>query len=186
MYCYNCGNKIDGQCKFCPNCGCKTDADETAIQVSSQPEQVEEQEQKVWIKCKKCEGLLYVENEDEWQQVGLEYECNNCSEKIGVSFFGHCSHCEEFVGFFSPELGEVVWEVGKAAIKGFLAPVKALEALGRFVDEIPSAAAAGKCPFCDKKFVKCPSCTVSVEVPVGIEDSQTIICNNCNTKMRQP
>ncbi|MDH8702753.1 uncharacterized protein with PIN domain [Dysgonomonadaceae bacterium PH5-43] len=183
MYCYNCGNKIDDTCKFCPVCGANQQG---SIISSVNTEEVENEEIKVYIKCKHCDEVYFVENQDEWGEESLVYECDNCKQQIEVSFFGYCYCCNEFVGFRHGEVSEILWGFAKGAVKGFLNPGAAIEVIGRFTDNIPNAKAHGECPVCNTKHLKCTGCNCSIGLPIDAEDNQVFKCENCQTKMRQP
>jgi RNase P subunit RPR2 len=148
--------------------------------------QTQEEEIKVWINCKNCGENYYIENQDEWQQNGLYYECAKCHENIETAFFGYCYNCKQYLGFRPFEAGSVLFEIAKGALKGWLDPQAGISGLTRFIDNIPSASAAGTCPFCNQVHLKCPQCQVSLQYPADAEDNAIVTCGNCGTKMRHP
>ncbi|KAA6337994.1 hypothetical protein EZS27_013968 [termite gut metagenome] len=151
--------------------------------------------QVAWIKCKKCGEVYPVKDQNEWGERNISYNCSKCNSDIKVAFCGYCDDCEKFIGFRKYTLGNRLLRGAKTAVKeavtGLLNPVdgimSGIKTLERLVDSIPSASAAGTCPFCNNVYLECPQCGYTVKFPVSVEQSDTIVnCSNCHTKMKHP
>jgi uncharacterized protein with PIN domain len=186
MYCYNCGTQLNDNVKFCPNCGTNIASLSSSVQKTEQPV-TQEDDEKVYVKCKSCKESYYVENEDEWKETDIYYNCG-CGKQIEVSFFGTCYKCNKYVGFRPPGLASVVFDI-VGTVTGSLNPLKVVTGMiegvkSDFVDKTPIAK-EGYCPFCNKKHIKCPKCGDSIETNDTDDlDTKIYTCSNCKTRMR--
>ena len=190
MFCYSCGVKLQENAKFCAGCGTKV-VQPDSIQESEDNNNDEfesgDESLNLYIKCKKCEKVLYVEfdsAEEALSTVSMRYECNDCGEDIEVSFFGFCRNCEENVGFKFKESKDLLIDVAQSVVQGFFRPVKAITNLKRYADNIPSSEHSGICPFCGQPHIRCCECSVSIVTQENDDVNNVYSCTGCRSRMR--
>jgi predicted nucleic acid-binding Zn ribbon protein len=207
MFCQNCGTKLAEGSKFCPDCGTKIGmptniSKETTIssdktenktgkvegditEKSSGKEEIDiGQVNEFYTKCKKC-GEDFTIAREKVQEDGV-YECPKCHEPVEITFFHYCSNCKKPVGFWEFSWSDALSGIGKAVLKGVFDHSSVAGVWGRITDKIPTALAAGDCPFYDNYYLECPKCKSSVLFPIEDDSKSVVECEKCGTKMRRP
>lgn len=136
-----------------------------------------------YIRCPHC-GKVYVVPEEDLSDEDVSYHCNNCGQTFDVALFGYCEKCQDIVGLEHGSMREILTDVALKSIGGFLKPWSTLKVLPRFLDDVPSSDNWGKCPFCNKEYIRCPQCHSLVEFYPGTDDEAILRCPKCGQRMR--
>ena len=145
----------------------------------------EEKEEKLEgkIRCPHC-GKIYVVPEEDLLDEIVTYHCNNCGENFKIGLFGFCKECDEIVGLEHSSLKEILSGMAEKAIENYNHPWKGFRLIPRLIDDVPSSDSWGKCPFCNKEYIRCPNCHDLVVFPPGTDDEAILRCPKCGQRMR--
>ena len=88
------------------------------------------------------------------------------------------------VGLEQSSMKEILTDFAEKGIDVLNQPWKGLRIIPRLIDDVPSSDSWGKCPFCNKEYIRCPRCHTLVEFAPGTADEAILRCPKCGQRMR--
>ena len=139
-------------------------------------------ETKGFMRCSYCGEIYYADKELLNKENSL-FVCKRCGKEFDIPFFAYCKNCNKIVGL---DNSSAFSEIFNGMVNHVKQPWSLLGFIPRMIDDIPSANGWGICPFCDSRYIRCPRCSLLVEIKGKMDVNDIIRCLNCGQKMRQP